>query len=975
MGFIKAIFGNYSKKELKRVKPIMNSVLALEDKYKAMTDAELKDQTNVLKERLANGETTDDILPDAFAVCREASDRVLGMKHYPVQIIGGIVLHQGRIAEMRTGEGKTLVATLPAYLNGLTGDGVHVVTVNDYLAKRDSEWMGKLYNYLGLSVGLIVHDLDSDERQKSYNADITYGTNNEFGFDYLRDNMVVYKERKVQRGHAFAIVDEVDSILIDEARTPLIISGQGDKSTDLYERADKLARSLKCEKFAEIDNKEDKEDYYKSNDIDYVVDEKAKTATLTQTGVKKVEAYFGIENLTDPDNLTIQHHVNQAIKAHGTMRLDIDYVVKDGEVIIVDEFTGRLMYGRRYNEGLHQAIEAKEGVKIENESKTLATITFQNYFRLYKKLSGMTGTAMTEEAEFGEIYELDIIEIPTNKPVQRIDEPDLIFKNEKGKFNAVIDDIIECHEKGQPVLVGTISIEKSEILSSMLKRRGVKHNVLNAKQHEKEAEIVAQAGKKGAVTIATNMAGRGTDIILGGNAEFMALSEMRKQGYDEEMISQATSYGETDDEEILEARKVFRELNQKFKDELQGEADEVREAGGLYIIGTERHESRRIDNQLRGRSGRQGDPGKSRFYLSTEDDLMRLFGGERMEAVMTRLNTPDDMPIENKMLSNIIESSQKKVESRNFAIRKNVLQYDDVMNKQREIIYTQRDQVLNGENIRDVIIKMINENIEGTVKLYCDDNMLREQWNLGSLKDYYTGWVIDEDDECLDFTLDDLADMENQQIIDILQKKANDRYEENESLLPEDTMREMERVYLLKSVDTYWMQHIDDMENLKQGIRLRAYGQKDPVVEYRFEGFDMFDQMIDAIRENTAKLCLSAPKKIAEIQKRQLADVERLRAIRDERIRELQAAKEQAVLQGESSEEIDREIAEEEKENVEEASVVIKREQMANPTSTSGGSENSTSSSTVRKSKKVGRNDPCPCGSGKKYKKCCGKNE
>ncbi len=975
MGFFFFFFGNYSKKELKRVKPIMNSVLALEDKYKAMTEAELKDQTNVLKERLANGETTDDILPDAFAVCREASDRVLGMKHYPVQIIGGIVLHQGRIAEMRTGEGKTLVATLPAYLNGLTGEGVHVVTVNDYLAKRDSEWMGKLYNYLGLSVGLIVHDLDSDERKKSYNADITYGTNNEFGFDYLRDNMVVYKERKVQRGHTFAIVDEVDSILIDEARTPLIISGQGDKSTDLYERADKLARTLKCEKFAEIDNKEDKEDYYKSNDIDYVVDEKARTATLTQTGVKKVEAYFGIENLTDPDNLTIQHHVNQAIKAHGTMRLDIDYVVKDGEVIIVDEFTGRLMYGRRYNEGLHQAIEAKEGVKIENESKTLATITFQNYFRLYKKLSGMTGTAMTEEAEFGEIYELDIIEIPTNKPVQRIDEPDLIFKNEKGKFNAVIDDIIECHEKGQPVLVGTISIEKSEILSAMLKKRGVKHNVLNAKQHEKEAEIVAQAGKKGAVTIATNMAGRGTDIILGGNAEFMALSEMRKQGYDEEMISQATSYGETDDEEILEARKVFRELNQKFKDELQGEADEVREAGGLYIIGTERHESRRIDNQLRGRSGRQGDPGKSRFYLSTEDDLMRLFGGERMEAVMTRLNTPDDMPIENKMLSNIIESSQKKVESRNFAIRKNVLQYDDVMNKQREIIYTQRDQVLNGENIRDVIIKMINENIEGTVKLYCDDNMLREQWNLGSLKDYYTGWVIDEDDECLDFTLDDLADMENQQIIDILQKKANDRYEENESLLPEDTMREMERVYLLKSVDTYWMQHIDDMENLKQGIRLRAYGQKDPVVEYRFEGFDMFDQMIDAIRENTAKLCLSAPKKIAEIQKRQLADVERLRAIRDERIRELQAAKEQAVLQGESSEEIDREIAEEEKENVEEASVVIKREQMANPTSTSGGSENSTSSGTVRKSKKVGRNDPCPCGSGKKYKKCCGKNE
>ena len=979
MSFLKALFGNYSKKELKRVKPIMNKVLALEDKYKEMSEEELKNQTNVLKERLAKGETTDDILPDAFAVCREASDRVLGMRHYPVQVIGGIVLHQGRIAEMRTGEGKTLVATLPAYLNGLTGNGVHVVTVNDYLAKRDSEWMGKLYNYLGLSVGLIVHDLDSEQRKKAYSADITYGTNNELGFDYLRDNMVVYKERKVQRGHAFAIVDEVDSILIDEARTPLIISGQGDKSTDLYERADKLARMLKYEKFAELDAKEDKEDYYKENDIDYVIDEKARTATLTQTGVKKVEAYFNIENLTDPDNLTIQHHVNQAIKAHGTMKLDIDYVVKDGEVIIVDEFTGRLMYGRRYNEGLHQAIEAKEGVKIENESKTLATITFQNYFRLYKKLSGMTGTAMTEEEEFGEIYELDVIEIPTNKPIQRIDEPDYIFKNEKGKYNAVIEDIIECHEKGQPVLVGTISIEKSELLSSMLKRKGIKHNVLNAKQHEKEAEIVAQAGKKGAVTIATNMAGRGTDIILGGNAEYMALSEMRKQGYDEEMITQATSYGYTEDEEILNARKTFQELNKKFKDELQGEADEVREAGGLYIIGTERHESRRIDNQLRGRSGRQGDPGKSRFYLSTEDDLMRLFGGERMQAVMERLNTPEDMPIENQLLSNIIENSQKQVESRNFGIRKNVLQYDDVMNKQREIIYTQRDQVLNGENIKDDIVKMINENIEETVKLYCNNDVLREQWNLSSLKDYYTGWILEENDDCLDFTLDELADMDNNQLTEIIQKKAADIYAENEKLLPEETMREMERVYLLKSVDTYWMQHIDDMENLKQGIRLRAYGQKDPVVEYRFEGFDMFDQMIDAIRENTAKLCLSAPKKIAEVQKRQLAEMERMKAIREERIKALQKAKEEAVAHGEDAEEIEeieQEIAEKEQENVEEASVVIKREQMAQPTTTSGGSDNSTSgtSTTVRK-KKIGRNDPCPCGSGKKYKKCCGKDE
>ncbi|MEF2920786.1 MAG: preprotein translocase subunit SecA [Acutalibacteraceae bacterium] len=974
MGLIKALFGNYSKKELKRIKPIMNSVLELEDKYKAMTEAELKDQTNVLKERLANGETTDDILPDAFAVCREASDRVLGMRHYPVQVIGGIVLHQGRIAEMRTGEGKTLVATLPAYLNGLTGNGVHVVTVNDYLAKRDSEWMGKLYSYLGLTVGLITHELDNDSRKKAYSADITYGTNNELGFDYLRDNMVVYKDNKVQRGHAFAIVDEVDSILIDEARTPLIISGQGDKSTDLYERADKLARTLKCEKFAEVDNKEDNESYYKENDIDYIVDEKAKTATLTQNGVKKVEAYFNIENLTDPDNLTIQHHVNQAIKAYGTMRLDIDYVVKDGEVIIVDEFTGRLMYGRRYNEGLHQAIEAKEGVKIENESKTLATITFQNYFRLYKKLSGMTGTAMTEEAEFGEIYELDIIEIPTNRPVQRIDEPDLIFKNEKGKFNAVIDDIIECHEKGQPVLVGTISIEKSEILSAMLKRRGVKHNVLNAKQHEKEAEIVAQAGKKGAVTIATNMAGRGTDIILGGNAEFMALSEMRKNGFDEDLIAQATAYGETSDEEILNARRTFQELNQKYKDELKDEAEEVRQAGGLYIIGTERHESRRIDNQLRGRSGRQGDPGRSRFYLSTDDDLMRLFGGERMEAVMTRLNTPDEMPIENRMLSGIIESSQQKVEGRNFAIRKNVLQYDDVMNKQREIIYTQRDQVLNGENIKDVVVKMINDNIEDTVKLYCDDAILREQWNMESLKDYFLGWLLDVDDDCLEFTLDELADMESKQIIDILQTKASDKYAENEKLLPEETMREMERVYLLKSVDTYWMQHIDDMDNLKQGIRLRAYGQKDPVVEYRFEGFDMFDQMIEAIRENTAKLCLSAPKKIAEIQAKQLADIERAKAIRAERLQQLQAQKEEAEARGESVENIENEI-EEEQHEAEIENVVIKREQMANPTSTSGGSSDTGKGTTIRKKDKVGRNDPCPCGSGKKYKKCCGKNE
>ncbi|MEE0954008.1 MAG: preprotein translocase subunit SecA, partial [Ruminococcus sp.] len=703
--FLKAMFGNYSKREVKRVKPIADKVLALEEKYAAMSESELKNQTALLKERLANGETTDDILPDAFAACREASWRVLGMKHFPVQVIGGIVLHQGRIAEMKTGEGKTLVATLPAYLNALTGEGVHIVTVNDYLARRDSEWMGKLYKYMGLKVGLIVHDLDNDGRKTAYNADITYGTNNELGFDYLRDNMVVYKENKVQRGHAFAIVDEVDSILIDEARTPLIISGQGDKSTDLYERADRLAKTLKLERFTEIDSKQDMDEYYAENGIDYVVDEKQKTATLTQLGVKKAEEFFNIENLTDPENLTIQHHVNQAIKANGVMKLDVDYVVKEGEVIIVDEFTGRLMYGRRFNEGLHQAIEAKEGVKVQSESKTLATITFQNYFRLYKKLSGMTGTGQTESEEFQEIYKLDVVEIPTNKPVIRKDLPDLVYKTENGKFNAVIDQIVEVHQNGQPVLVGTISIEKSELLSKMLKRRGIQHNVLNAKQHDKEAEIIAQAGKFGAVTIATNMAGRGTDIILGGNAEYMAKSSMRKQGYPEELIEEATGYAETDNEEILEARKTFQELNEKYKEEIKDEAQQVRDAGGLMIIGTERHESRRIDNQLRGRSGRQGDPGVSRFFLSTEDDLMRLFGGDRMRAMMERMNVDEDTAIENKMLTNIIESSQEKVELRNFGIRKDVLQYDDVLNRQREIIYGQRDQVLDGEDLHETVLK------------------------------------------------------------------------------------------------------------------------------------------------------------------------------------------------------------------------------------------------------------------------------
>lgn len=962
---LKAMFGNYSKREVKRVKPLCDKVLALESKYQPMSDKELKEQTNVLKERLKNGETTDDILTDAFAVCREASFRVLGMKHFPVQIIGGIVLHQGRIAEMKTGEGKTLVATLPAYLNGLTGEGVHIVTVNDYLARRDSEWMGKLYRWLGLSVGLIVHDLANDLRKEAYNADITYGTNNELGFDYLRDNMVVYKERKVQRGHAFAIVDEVDSILIDEARTPLIISGQGDKSTDLYEQADKLARTLKREKFAEIDSKEDNDEYYKEHGIEYIVDEKAKSATLTPLGVKKVEQYFGIENLTDPDNLTIQHHINQAIKAYGIMQRDIDYVVKDGEVIIVDEFTGRLMYGRRYNEGLHQAIEAKEGVKIANESKTLATITFQNYFRLYKKLSGMTGTAMTEEEEFREIYKLDVVEIPTNKPVAREDLSDVIFKTEEAKFNAVIEDIIECHEKGQPVLVGTISIEKSEVLSKLLKRRGIKHNVLNAKHHEKEAEIVAQAGKKGAVTIATNMAGRGTDIILGGNAEYLAKAEMRRMQMPEEIIVESTGFGDTDDEEILQARKTFAELNKKYKDEIKDEAEEVRQAGGLFIMGTERHESRRIDNQLRGRSGRQGDPGKSRFYLSTEDDLMRLFGGERMKAIMERLNAPDDVPLENKMLTNIIESSQQKVESRNFAIRKNVLQYDDVMNRQREIIYAQRDQVLNGENIKDQIVKMIEQTIESTVKSFCPDDVSHDSWNIESLRDYYLGWLIDETE--MKYTADDLEGLEQIDLINELNDKATELYKENEQLLPEETMREMERVYLLKNVDTYWMDHIDAMEQLKQGIRLRAYGQRDPVVEYRFEGFDMFDQMIATIRENTVKMVLVAPRRIVAIQRQQ---AEMQRRAKEQQEKAAQMAKQQQMQQQNPP------TPQQQPQQQPKLNVMFKREQVAKPVATSGDGSDS-GNKTVRKTakQKVGRNDPCPCGSGKKYKKCCGRDE
>ncbi len=911
--FLTSLFGSYSQRELKRLDPILQSVLDLEDTYRAMSDEELKNQTPLLKERLQNGETLDDILPDAFAVCREASARVLGMRHFPVQIIGGIVLHQGRIAEMKTGEGKTLVATLPAYLNGLSGKGVHIVTVNDYLARRDSEWMGKLYRWLGLSVGLIVHDLPNEERRRAYSADITYGTNNELGFDYLRDNMVIYKERRVQRGHNFAIVDEVDSILIDEARTPLIISGQGEESTELYTIADRFARTLKCTHVTELDQKEDNDELYK--DYDYVVNDKARTASLTRRGVKKAEVYFNVENLTDADNLTIVHHINQAIRAHGIMKRDIDYVVKDGQVIIVDEFTGRLMYGRRFNEGLHQAIEAKENVKVAHESKTLATITFQNLFRLYNKLSGMTGTAMTEETEFNEIYRLDVVEIPTNKPVQREDLSDLVYKTEKAKFNAVIDDIVEHHEKGQPVLVGTISIEKSEQLSAMLKRRGIRHEVLNAKYHEKEAQIIAQAGKKGAVTIATNMAGRGTDIMLGGNAEYMAKDEMRRMQYSEELISEATAFGDTDNEEILEARRTFSELEKKYKDQIRPEADEVRACGGLYIIGTERHESRRIDNQLRGRSGRQGDPGSSRFYISLEDDLMRLFGGERIGTMMDRLNVADDVPIEAKMLTKTIENAQLKVEARNFDIRKNVLQYDDVLNRQREVIYKQRNEVLDGADLKEAILRMIDSALEAKVERYLPKNVEHDNWDMEGLRESYMGWLIGEDD--LQFTKDEIEELDPEFVVNELQKKAHELYEKREQEFTPAITRELERVILLKNVDRYWMDHIDAMEELKRGINLRAYAQRNPVVEYRVEGSDMFDATIDQIREDTARMMLTVKLRTKEEPK---------------------------------------------------------REQVAKPTTATGG-DGSDKKRPVRAGKKIGRNDPCPCGSGKKYKKCCGRFE
>ena len=906
MGLIEKIFGNYSQKEIRRIDPLVKKVLALEDTYRNMSEEELRSQTAVLKERLANGETLDGILPEAFAACREACDRVLDMRPYPVQVIGGIILHQGRIAEMKTGEGKTLVETLPAYLNALSGKGVHIVTVNDYLAKRDSEWMGKVFSYMGLSVGLVIHGVENDQRREAYACDITYGTNNEFGFDYLRDNMVTYKENLVQRGFNYAIVDEVDSILIDEARTPLIISGRGDKSTDLYQKADRFVRTLTAMRVKEQDEKQETD----TVDADYIIDEKAKTATITPRGAEKAEKYFNVENINDADNMTLLHHINQAIKAHGVMKRDVDYVVKDGEVIIVDEFTGRLMLGRRYNDGLHQAIEAKEGVTVARENRTLATITFQNYFRMYHKLSGMTGTAMTEVDEFREIYGLDVVEIPTNKPVIREDLPDVVYKTEGAKFRAVINEIVDAHAKNQPVLVGTISIEKSEILSNMLKKRGIAHNVLNAKHHDREAEIVAQAGVPGAVTIATNMAGRGTDIMLGGNAEFLAKAELRKQGLDEDMINAATAYFETGAEDILAARALYHELYKRFKEEIAPRAEEAKNAGGLYIIGTERHESRRIDNQLRGRSGRQGDPGKTRFFISLEDDLMRLFGGDRLQSLMDTLKIEEDMPIDAKLISSSIESAQRKVEGRNFEMRKNVLKFDDVMNKQREIIYGQRSKVLEGEDLKEDIAKMREESVRKTVDTYLASDEDRENWNLGGLRDYYRGWLLTDGD--LRYSDEEFAKLTKEDVYNAVLERMEGLYAFREKEFGEENMRELERVCLLRNVDLKWMDHIDDMSDLKQGMYLRGYGQHDPVVEYRIEGFEMFDSMIEAIREDTVKMLLTVRRRAEE----------------------------------------------------------PKREQVAVPMEAGG---DGTVQQRPAAKKKVGRNDPCPCGSGKKYKHCCGR--
>ncbi len=907
MGLFTKVFGTYSQRELKSIYPIVDKITALEDEYKQLTDAELQAKTPEFKERLANGETLDDILPEAFATVREAADRVLGMRPYPVQLVGGIVLHQGRIAEMKTGEGKTLVATLPAYLNALTGEGVHIVTVNDYLAKRDSEWMGKVHRFMGLTVGLIIHDMKKEERQKAYQADITYGTNNEMGFDYLRDNMALYANEQVQRGHAFAIVDEVDSILIDEARTPLIISGMGEKSTQLYDMAEMFAARLK--KFVVVES-DDKEEEATDIDADYVVDEKARSVTLTARGVKKAEEFFHLDNLSDPENSTIAHHINQAIKAHGIMKRDVDYVVKDGEVVIVDEFTGRLMFGRRYSEGLHQAIEAKEHLSVQRESKTLATITFQNYFRLYRKLSGMTGTALTEEEEFATIYALDIIEIPTNRPIARIDNEDSVYKTENGKYRAVIRQVKECHAKGQPVLVGTVSIEKNELLGKMLTREGIKHNLLNAKNHEREAEIVAQAGQFGAVTVATNMAGRGTDIMLGGNAEYMAKNDLRKAGLTDELIAEATGYAETDNQEILDARKLFAEKLAQHKAEIAGEADKVRAAGGLFIIGTERHDSRRIDNQLRGRAGRQGDPGETRFYISLEDDLMRLFGGDRVTGMMERMNIDEDTPIENKMLSRAIEQAQTTVESRNFQARKSVLEYDDVMNKQREIIYGQRKQVLDGMDVKGIIMGMMESAIGHQVR---SAFMGQEHLDMVQCKEllrglegvYFTKYTVKIDESQLPTLTED-------DFIEMFTKAAADFYEKKEQEITPPVMRELERVVLLRVVDEYWMDHIDAMQDLRQGIRLRAYAQTNPVDAYKKESLEMFEEMIDAMKEET---------------------VRRLYSVR--------------LRQNEE----------------------VKRERVA-----SGMTENVGGDGTVKKRPtkvvKVGRNDLCPCGSGLKWKKC-----
>ena len=909
MGLMKKIFGDYSSRELKSIYPIVDKIEALADEYKAMSDEALRAKTAEFKERLAKGETLDDILPEAFATVREAADRVLGMRPYRVQLVGGIVLHQGRIAEMKTGEGKTLVATLPSYLNALTGRGVHIVTVNDYLAKRDSEWMGKVHRFLGLKVGLIVHGLTTKERQAAYAADITYGTNNEMGFDYLRDNMCIYASELVQRGHAFAIVDEVDSILIDEARTPLIISGQGEKSTQLYDMAEMFVSRLKKQVVVQVDNKEEEDPA--EEDADYIVDEKAKTAMLTARGIAKAEEFFHVDNLSDPENATLSHHINQAIKAHGVMKRDIDYVVKDGEVIIVDEYTGRLMFGRRYSNGLHQAIEAKEHVTVASENKTLATITFQNYFRLYDKLSGMTGTAMTEQEEFGTIYNLDIVEIPTNRPNQRIDHHDVVYKTEAGKYRAVIQQIKDCHAKGQPVLVGTVSIEKNEYLSHLLSREGIQHNLLNAKNHEKEAEIVAQAGKFGAVTVATNMAGRGTDIMLGGNAEYLARADLVKAGYSDEVIADATGYAETDNEEILAARKLFAEKMAQHKAVISEEAEKVRAVGGLFIIGTERHESRRIDNQLRGRAGRQGDPGETRFYISLEDDLMRLFGGERIQHMMEKFDLDEDTPIENKMLTKAIENAQTTVESRNFQSRKSVLEYDDVMNKQREIIYAQRREVLDGKDLKETILNMTRTTIADHVAMAFGEAQALDAAGCREMLRGLEGLYFPKD--TFQFTEEEAAEKTQQDFTDLFVEAAEKTYEAKEAEIGAPLMRELERVIMLRVVDEYWMDHIDAMDDLKQGIRLRAYANTDPVIAYKQESLTMFEEMVSAIQSETVRRMFS------------------VRLKKDEE---------------------------------------VKRERVAKGMVENVGGDGTAPKKQPVKVTKIGRNDPCPCGSGLKWKKC-----